>query len=116
MKGEKLTKNNSKLTLNMCINYGGQLEIIDAVNKAIESGEKSVNLKSFRKYLYNPKMKDVDLLIRTSGEERISNFLLYEIAYAELVFVKTLWPDFKTGEFYGCLEEYSKRNRTYGKN
>ncbi len=110
------TKKNSRITLNFCINYGGRQEIVDAVNGWIEtrkSGEK-LSEKKLSAFLYNPKIPDVDLLIRTSGEYRISNFMLWRLAYAELVFMDVLWPDFKAKHLYRALIEYQNRERRFG--
>jgi undecaprenyl pyrophosphate synthase len=144
----------------MCINYGGQVEIVDAVNRIIaertnaQAGARSkeqganvssqysvvgsqnsgiqsggangvsvgsirdgskVSVKNFRKYLYQPKMRDVDLLIRTGGQMRISNFLLFEIAYAELYFDSKMWPDYNRQDLWKAIQEFSQHQRTYGK-
>jgi len=107
------TKDGSKLTLSIAINYGGRLEIVEAVKKACKSGSK-VDENSFKKYLYTSDLPDPDVLIRTSGEMRISNFLLYQIAYTELFFTKTLWPDFSKEEYFKIIEEFSKRKRRFG--
>jgi len=114
----ELTKMNKNIILNFCVNYGSQLEIVDAVNEIIKksrSGDISkVSISSFKKYLYQPELPDVDLLIRTSGEFRISNFLLWQCAYAEFVFMKVLWPDFKPRDLYKAIYEYQNRNRRFG--
>ncbi len=110
------TKKNSRITLNFCINYGGRQEIVDAVNKWIDTrkaGEK-LSEKKLAGLLYNPRIPDVDLLIRTSGEYRISNFMLWRLAYAEIVFMDVLWPDFKAKHLYRALIEYQKRERRFG--
>ena len=98
---------------NICINYGGRAEIVDAVNKIIESRETNITEESFNKYLYN-ELPDVDLMIRTSGELRISNFLLWQISYAELYFPKCYFPDFNEEEYDKALLEYTKRDRRFG--
>ncbi|MBP8612820.1 MAG: di-trans,poly-cis-decaprenylcistransferase [Candidatus Atribacteria bacterium] len=107
------TKAGNKLLLTIAINYGGRREIVDAVNKAIRSGT-DVDEESFKKLLYTKDIKDPDILIRTSGEMRISNFLLYQIAYTELFFTKTLWPDFTKEEYFKIIDEFSKRERRFG--
>lgn len=107
------TKNNERLTLNIAFNYGGRAEIIDAVNKIIETDEKNIDEKIFSKYLYNS-FPDPDLVIRTSGECRISNFLLWQIAYSELYITDILWPDFDEKEIDKAIESYSKRDRRFG--
>jgi len=112
---EQLTKNNSRMTLNIAFNYGGQQEIIDAVNKILNKGLKKVSLESFEKYLYNPEMPKPELIIRPSGEMRTSGFLLWESAYSELYFCKSLWPDFSERDFNSALADYQQRQRRFGK-
>ena len=97
----------------VCVSYGGRAEIADAVNRAIAKGE-PVTEETFRNYLYAPDVPDPDLVIRTSGEKRISNFLLWESAYAEYVFMPTLWPDFTEADLDAALAEYAVRNRRRG--
>ena len=115
------TKNNTKATLTLAISYGSRDEIIDAVVKIAEDVKnnsldiESINDKTFKKYLYSPDIPDVDLMIRTSGECRISNFLLWQIAYAELYFTDVLWPDFRKENFYEAVLDYQKRERRFGK-
>ena len=117
---EKLTAKNSKLTLAMCVNYGGRAEISDAVSALahdVASGKldaKRVSEKLIQKYLDEPDMPDVDLFIRSSGEQRISNFLLWQSAYAEFVFLNTLWPDFDRRDLWKACEIYAARDRRYG--
>ena len=115
------TKNNTGMVLTLALNYGGKEEIIDAV-KAISDKVKNsiispekVDESTIIEHLYTRNLPPVDLLIRTSGEERISNFLLWHIAYAELYFTKTLWPDFKKEDLKEALINYSKRERRFGK-
>jgi undecaprenyl diphosphate synthase len=108
------TKKNKKLILNFCLNYGGRQEIVDAANSFVEKNRgKKITEKKLDNYFYN-RLPDVDLLIRTSGECRISNFLLWQAAYAEFVFIKTLWPDFKAAHLYKSIIEYQKRSRRFG--
>lgn len=109
------TKNNTGLVLNLCINYSGRQEIIRAVNQIINSGIKEITEKKFEKFLYNPDFPEMDLLIRTSGELRISNFMLWQLAYTELFFTKTLWPDFTPKEFVSIIKEFQSRERRFGK-
>jgi undecaprenyl diphosphate synthase len=118
-RAEKLTAKNKVLTLNMCVNYGGRAEIVDA---AIELGKDikgkkidpdKVNEKTLSKYLDVP--TDVDLFLRSSGEERISNFMLWQSAYAELVFLDVLWPDVDRRTLWNAIEIYAKRDRRFGK-
>lgn len=110
------TKKNKRITINFCINYGGRQEIVDAVNAWVSQRKEGelFTVKKMHAYLYNPDLPDVDLLIRTSGEYRISNFMLWHLAYAELVFMKVLWPDFKAKHLYRALYEYQKRERRFG--
>ena len=116
---QKYTENNTGGILNICFNYGGQEEIIDASKKiALLYKKDKIDLdkldkKEFAKYLYND-LEPVDFLIRTSGEERISNFMLYSLAYSEFYFTDKYFPDFKEKEFDIALEEYYKRSRRFG--
>ena len=110
---EEKTKNNTEGTLNICLNYGGRAEIVDAVNKIIESKETNITEEVFTKYLYK-ELPDIDLMIRTSGEVRISNFMLWQISYAELYFPKCYFPDFNEAEYDKALYEYTKRDRRFG--
>lgn len=111
---EEQTKNFEDLNLIIALNYSGREELIDAVNKAVREG-KVVNEETFKGFLYIPDIPDPDLLIRTSGEVRISNFLLYEIAYTELYFIPTLWPDFEKSDLIKAIKAYQKRERKFGK-
>ena len=106
---ERVTRDNRRITLFVAFNYGGRAEILDAALRYEGGGE-----EAFRKLLYAPEMHDPDLLIRTSGERRISNYLLWQIAYSELVFRDELWPDFDRAAFEACLEEYASRQRRFG--
>ena len=116
----KRTANNRDWILNVCLNYGGRNEIVRAAKafaKDVQNGQKDIDALdelSFEDYLYTKGLPDVDLMIRTSGEERLSNFLLYQNAYAEFVFTDVKWPDFRREAFIDCLKEYEKRNRRYG--
>ena len=105
---------NQGLVLTLALNYGGRQEIVDAVRKILRSGLKSVDEKTFRHYLYTDGLKDPDLVIRTSGEQRISNFLLYQIAYSEIYVTKTLWPDFRRKDLYLAMLDYQRRERRFG--
>ena len=113
-KVEQATKNNAEHILNIALNYGGRQEIVNAVNKLINDG-KSVTVDGITEYLYTKDSGDPDLIIRTGGEKRLSNFLLYQGAYSELYFTDALWPDFDEIEFDKALEEFSKRKRRFGK-
>ena len=112
----ELTKNNRTLTLTMAFNYGGRAEIIDAVKALVAEGVKAdkIDEKAIRRHLYHPDMPDPDLVVRTSGEHRISNYLLWEIAYSELVFPDVLWPDFRRTHLYDAVLEFQRRERRYG--
>jgi undecaprenyl diphosphate synthase len=119
-KAEKKTENNTGLTFVLALNYGGRQEIVDAAKKfaqAVGSGEESMeglDEDKFEKYLYTAGLPDPDLLIRTSGEMRISNFLLWQLSYAEFHFIKKYWPDFKKKDLETAIEEYNKRERRFG--
>lgn len=112
------TKYNNGVIMNLAINYGARSEIIRAVKSISfdykESKIKEINEEVFEKYLMTSDLPPVDLLIRTSGEKRISNFLLWQIAYSELIFTNVYWPDFDDKEFEKCIEEYLSRNRRFG--
>jgi undecaprenyl diphosphate synthase len=117
---ETLTAHNDVLTLTMCVNYGGRAEIADAargVARDVAAGKinpERVDERMLRRYLDEPQMPDVDLFVRSSGEQRISNFLLWQSAYAELVFLDTLWPDFDRRHLWAAIEVYANRERRYG--
>jgi undecaprenyl diphosphate synthase len=106
---EEKTAENDRITLFVAFNYGGRAEILDAAERYSGGGE-----EAFREGLYAPEMHDPDLLIRTSGEERISNYLLWQCAYSEFVFREELWPDFSREAFKSSLEEYESRQRRFG--
>ncbi|SFV68953.1 Undecaprenyl diphosphate synthase [hydrothermal vent metagenome] len=110
---EYLTRNNTSLTQILALNYGGRAEITVAVNQLIEEGKNKVTQKDISKALQTP-YSDIDLLIRTSGEERISNFLLWQLSYAEFYFTPTLWPDFTAKELDVILNNFTQRNRRFG--
>ena len=109
------TKNNTSMVVNMCLNYGGKQDIINACNRAIDEGYKQVDEKSFKNLLYTNSLPDLDFVIRTSGEQRISNFMLFDLAYAEFLFTKTLWPDFNERTLKKALINFNKRERRFGK-
>jgi undecaprenyl diphosphate synthase len=113
----ELSKSHRGMQLNLALNYGARMEIIRAVKGIVEDNisSKKINEALFRKYLYTSDTPDPDLLIRTSGELRISNFLLYQAAYSELYFTPTLWPDFRLEEFLNALVDYQHRERRFGK-
>ena len=118
---EELTKRNKVLTLNMCVNYGGRAEIVDAVQAiATEVSKRKITAESItentlKRFMYNPQMSDVDLFLRTSGEERTSNFLPWQSVYAELVFMDVLWPDVSRTTLWKAIEIYNERERRFGK-
>ena len=117
---QDFTANNKVLTLNMCVNYGGRAEIVDAamsLARDVKAGNvklESVSEKTFGQYLYQPKMSNVDLFLRSSGEMRTSNFLPWQSAYAEMVFMDVLWPDVDRRVLWRAIEEYSLRQRRFG--
>jgi len=111
---EERTKDNQELVFTIAFNYGGKDEIITAVNDAIKAGKESIGEKEFEEHLSSHFLPDVDLLIRTSNQQRISNFLLWKLAYAELYFTKTLWPDFKPRDLEEAIREYQRRERRFG--
>ncbi|MDQ5819933.1 MAG: polyprenyl diphosphate synthase [Actinomycetota bacterium] len=110
------TASNTRLQLWIAFDYGGRAELVEAARRIVESGAEAEDVDEalLEASLYEPAMPDPDVLIRTSGELRISNFLLWQLAYAELVFVDTLWPDFGERELRGALEEYASRRRRFG--
>ena len=118
---EKKTKNNKKLFFNIAFNYGSRKEIVSAIKKLCRAAEKNdidiekLDEKTFSEYLFTKGCPDPDLLIRTSGEYRVSNFLLWQIAYTEFYFVKTLWPDFNGRELLKAVHYYQKRSRRFGR-
>ena len=118
-RAEELTAKNKVLTLNICVNYGGRAEIVDAALDLADDIKKKrinpekVNEKKFAEYLDVP--TDIDLFLRSSGEERISNFLLWQVAYAELVFMDVLWPDVRRETLWKAIEIYAQRDRRFGK-
>lgn len=117
---EKLTESNTRMTLAMCVNYGGRAEIVDAAREIARravAGELSpgqINEKTFGMFLDEPDMPDVDLFLRPSGEKRVSNFLLWQSAYAEMVYQEKLFPDFTAEDLFAAVEEYAQRDRRFG--
>jgi undecaprenyl diphosphate synthase len=112
----ELTRHNRRMTLTMAFNYGGRAEIVDAVRALVAAGTPAdkVSEKRIRAHLYDPEMPDPDLVVRTSGEYRISNFLLWELAYSELVFTDVLWPDFRREHLFDAVREFQSRDRRFG--
>ena len=117
---EKRTANHRRMTLQIAFNYGGRAELVDAARQIaqdVADGKlrpDKVNRKSIQARLYEPEAPDVDLLVRTSGEQRLSNFLLWEAAYAELVFTDVLWPDFSRTDLFAAVAEFQRRSRRFG--
>jgi undecaprenyl diphosphate synthase len=110
---EEATKGNTGITLNIAFNYGGRAELVDAIKEIVKNNEKEITEETVEKYLYN-QLPDPELLIRTSGEMRISNFLLWQIAYSEIYVTDTYWPDFNKDELIKAIESYQKRDRRFG--
>ncbi|MDD7339215.1 MAG: polyprenyl diphosphate synthase [Eubacteriales bacterium] len=108
------TSKNTGLVLNICLNYGSRDEIIRAINLAKKDNKEINSYEDLKEYFYNPSIPDPDLIIRTSGEERLSNFLLMQSAYSELYFTQKLWPDFHKEDFREALENFALRHRRYG--
>lgn len=117
---EQLTADNDVLTLTMCVNYGGRTELADAMRAVAEEvatgrlKPSAVTERSIQRRLYAPELPDVDLFVRSSGEQRTSNFLLWQSAYAEFVFLDTLWPDFSRADLWRAIEQYAGRSRRFG--
>ena len=113
---EARTKDNTAGTLAVCLNYGGQREIVDAVKKIVQSGAKAeaIDEDLIAKNLYGADVPPMDLIVRTSGEERLSNFMLWRAAYSEFLFLKKMWPDMTKNDVTAILKEYSKRSRRFG--
>jgi undecaprenyl diphosphate synthase len=113
---EELTQDNRRMTFTVAFNYGGRAEIVDAVRSIVQAGvpANKISEKTIREHLYEPGMPDPDMMIRTSGEYRISNFLLWELAYSELVFTDVLWPDFRREHLFEAVREFQGRDRRFG--
>jgi undecaprenyl diphosphate synthase len=117
---EEMTKKNTGLTLQMCVNYGGRLELVDAIRDIADGvangtiNPARITEKTVKAHLYEPSLPDVDLFIRSSGEQRTSNFLLWQSAYSEMVFLDTLWPDFSRTQLWRAIEDYARRDRRFG--
>lgn len=110
---EEKTANNTRATVLLCFNYGGQKEIVEAVKKLVESGEE-INEEGISNHLYAPDVPPCDVVVRTSGEQRLSNFMLWRVAYSELVFVEKHWPDMTAEDVKKVIAEYNRRGRRYG--
>ncbi len=113
---EERTENNTGLLVNLAINYGGKLEIVQAVNSILQQKEdlREIGEEDIDHHLYNPESNPVDVIVRTSGEQRISNFLLWQSAYAELIFLNKYWPDMEKSDVDYVLEEFQRRQRRFG--
>ena len=112
----EISSANKGIVITLALNYGGRSDIISAIRKIFQNNKKLelINESEFKKYTLNNVLPDPDLLIRTGGEMRLSNFLLWDLAYTELMFVPDMWPDFNKSLLENCIEEYAKRNRKYG--
>ena len=113
-KAEKLTADCDGITVGFCFNYGGEVEIADAANIALEADGK-ITPETIRKHLYHPEIPDIDMVVRTSGEERISGFMLWRSSYAEFMFIKKYFPEMDAKDIDTIVKEYNKRNRRFGK-
>lgn len=111
---EKLTADCDGITVGLCFNYGGEQEIADASNIALEA-EGEITPETIRKHLYHPEIPDIDMVVRTSGEERISGFMLWRASYAEFMFIKKYFPEMSEDDIPEIIDEYNKRNRRFGK-
>ncbi len=110
------TANGQAGTLAICFNYGGQQEIVDAVKRVLADRVpvEDLTVDSFRQYLYHPELPDLDLVVRTSGEQRLSNFMLWRVAYSEIMFIDKMWPEMQKKDMKKILRDFSKRNRRFG--
>ena len=108
------TKNNTGVNLQIAFNYGSRDEIVNAVQKIVDSGEKNITESLISQYLYTKNIPDPDLLIRTGGEMRVSNYLLWQIAYSEIIVIQDFWPEFDKNKLANCILEYQNRNRRFG--
>ena len=113
-KAEELTADCDGITVGFCFNYGGELEIADAANIALEA-DGEITPQTIRKHLYHPEIPDIDMVVRTSGEERISGFMLWRASYAELMFIKKYFPEMGAQDIDDIIKEYDKRKRRFGK-
>ena len=113
---ESITSENTAGTLGLCFNYGGQLEVVDAVKKIIQSGASAedIDVELINKNIYKPDIPPLDLVVRTSGEERISNFMLWRVAYSEIMFINKMWPDMTKQDVSDIIKEFGERSRRFG--
>ena len=112
---EKRTENNDAITINLALNYGSKEEIVNACRKFVFNENKKINIKNFQKKLYTKNIPDPDILIRTGGTRRLSNFLLWQLAYSEIFFIDKLWPDFNKNDFNTIINKFRKIKRNFGK-
>ena len=112
---EEVTKNNTGVNLQIAFNYGSRAEIVKAVKEIVDSGEKEITEETVSKHLYTANIPDPDLLIRTGGEMRVSNYLLWQIAYSEFIVIPEFWPEFDKQKLAECIKEFNNRNRRWGK-
>ena len=112
---ENKTLNNKKVIINIALNYGSKEEIVNACKKILSGSKKNISIENFENNLYTKDIPDPDLLIRTGGNKRLSNFLLWQLAYTEIFFVNKLWPDFNETDFYKIIEKFRKIKRNFGK-
>ena len=112
---EKRTVKNKKITLNLALNYGSKQEILDACKKLALKKGKAINISNFEKKLYTKDIPDPEILIRTGGAKRLSNFLLWQLAYSEIFFIDKLWPDFSESDFDKIIIKFQKIKRNFGK-
>ena len=112
---EKKTKKNNAITINLALNYGSKEEIVDACNKFVFGNNKKIDIKNFQKKLYTKSIPDPDILIRTGGTKRLSNFLLWQLAYTEIFFMDKLWPDFSKNDFNKIINKFHMIKRNFGK-
>lgn len=113
-KAEEITKNCTGITVCFCFNYGGEQEIVDAANLAL-TNDKQITTKSIRAHLYHPEVPDIDMVVRTSGEERISGFMLWRASYAEFMFISKYFPEMSGEDISEIISEYESRHRRFGK-
>ena len=114
IKTEEFTKNNTGIVMNIALNYGGRDELVNAVREICNEGKSDIDEKTIEDHLYTAGQPDVDLLIRTSGEQRLSNFMLWQVSYAEMWFTDKLWPDFKPKDLRQAILDYQNRGRRFG--
>ena len=111
---EQKSKHFTRTTVGVCFNYGGQREIVDAANQCLADGLTEISEDALRQRLYDPEIPDIDMVVRTSGEQRISNFMLWRLAYSEFYFMDKLWPDMRPSDVDDIVQEYNRRNRRFG--